>query len=192
MALRNPSSLVRSDESIMREPTLTTRPPSRPGSTFAVTRASRPSLAFKVRRSSAVSDSLSGRAATTSASTSPFCRPSNSSNARMISGNTKSRRFLANVRMKRTVRGVHSIRPRTAFIPARWSSAENTGALTSRARSGQAASCTFKAAMSRATASTACASVTSSKSAVAYRPATPELCDFSPAKFASRHRPRKA
>ena len=34
MAARKPSSLVRSEESIMREPTLTTRPPSREGSTL--------------------------------------------------------------------------------------------------------------------------------------------------------------
>ena len=49
MAARKPSSLVRSDESIMREPTFTTRPPSRVGSTLVSSRGSLPSLALSTR-----------------------------------------------------------------------------------------------------------------------------------------------
>ena len=47
MAARKPSSLVRNDESIMRDPSFSLSPPSSDGSTVSSSRGSRPSLAFQ-------------------------------------------------------------------------------------------------------------------------------------------------
>ena len=61
MAARSPSSFVRNDESIMREPTFTTRPPSKVGIDFGVEPRIAAELGFQNRASvRATSASLSG------------------------------------------------------------------------------------------------------------------------------------
>ncbi len=95
MRLRRTSSFVRKDESIIREPTLSTIPPSsvgidmggQPG--FAAEAVFQDSLQF------AVSGVDNSRADVTSAAISPRCRASSCSKLAITSDRMNRRRFLA-------------------------------------------------------------------------------------------------
>src|ERR1700761_364399 len=105
MIRSSPISLVRIELSISREPILTTRPPSRLGSTLALTLtfAANVWLSFSVRRS--VCSAVSGCAEVTSTDIWPRRRASSFRNASAMAERANRRRFLASTPRKLSTTG---------------------------------------------------------------------------------------
>src|SRR5690606_32835279 len=160
-------SFVRIEASIMREPSLTTRPPIRPGSTLALI-TTLPAAADDNEDLSCWSwASSSGTAEVTSASASPRCWLSSARKSRMMSLSAKSRRFCAAMPRKRRTRSWKPARSATAAIARDWSSRLKAGERAGRVRSAESASLAERASRSLATASSWAASRARSNSAVA-------------------------
>src|SRR4051812_5176380 len=160
-------SLVRSELSTMRLPSLTTSPPMIDGSIFTLSATSLPVTDFsEVLRASRFL-SLSASATVTSAVASPLNFATSARNARMTSATANSRRLAV-----RTLRKFAEMPPIAAFSSTAASaldceSAENTGLRTSRFRSALSASMASNLSRSALTASTDFSSRASSNNAVA-------------------------
>ncbi|EAV43677.1 hypothetical protein SIAM614_03331 [Stappia aggregata IAM 12614] len=144
-------SLVRSDVSIMREPTLTTRPPIRAGSTFATMFTDLPVEAERASFRAATCSSDRAAAEVTSAVSSPRCCASRVRNALIMSGRTKRRRLRAASFTKLAARPLMPALSRSAVSAASCSSTLNTGLFTRRTRSSLSAIMPSKAVRSRST-----------------------------------------
>src|ERR1700722_16688439 len=160
-------SLVRSELSTMRLPSLTTRPPMIEGSTFTLSATSLPVTDFSAVLRASRFLSLSVSATVTSAVASPLNFATSARNARITSLTANSRRLAV-----RTLR-------KLAEIPDIWAlsstatnafdceSAEKTGLRTRRFRSALSASIASNASRSSLTASTDFSSRANSNKAVA-------------------------
>src|SRR4051794_40842769 len=160
-------SLVRSELSTMRLPSLTTSPPMMEESTFTLSATSLPVIDFSAVFRASRFLSLSGSATVTSAVASPLNLATKARNAR-ITSRTANRRRLA----VRTFRKFAAIPPiaaccSTAASAFDWASEENTGLRTRRVRSGLSVSMASKRSRSAFTASTDFSSRASSNKAVA-------------------------
>ena len=100
MATLSELSLVRSEVSTMRLPTLTTSPPSRLDRPAPPSMTSLPSAALSACFSAVTCASVSFEAAVTAALVSPRWRASMARKARIMSGTANRRRFLATSRRK--------------------------------------------------------------------------------------------
>src|SRR5512138_1074638 len=160
-------SLVRSELSTMRLPSLTTRPPMMEGSTFTLSATSLPVTVFSAAFSASRFLSLSCSATVTSAVASPLKFATSARKARITSA-TANRRRLA-VSTRRNLAGVPvtpalSSTASSAFI---CTSAENTGLRTSRLRSALSPSRASNLLRSARTASMDFSSRANSNKAVA-------------------------
>ena len=128
-------SLVRSELSIMRLPTLTIRPPSRLGSTRVLICTFLPIEAFSVSYSTCICAGVRAWAVATSAVTSPRSRASRARKVLRMSA-TANRRRLRAISLKKL-----PVRPEMPALLEQgrqrrgWSSAEITGLRTSRRKS---------------------------------------------------------
>src|SRR5882762_2096141 len=133
-------SLVRSELSTMRLPSLTTRPPIMEGSTFTLSATSLPvtvlSAVFKASRFL----SLSVSATVTSAVASPLNRATSARKARITSETANSRRLAVRTLRNLAEVPVISALSSTAATALDCASAENTGLRTRRFRSSLSAS----------------------------------------------------
>src|ERR1700730_1482141 len=133
-------SLVRSELSTMRLPSLTTRPPMIDGSIFTLSATSLPDTAFSAVFRSSRFLSLSASATVTSAVASPLNFATSARNARMTSATANSRRLA--VRTFRNFAEMPEIPAlsSTAANALDCASAVNTGLLTRRSKSALSAS----------------------------------------------------
>src|SRR6202020_1410062 len=160
-------SLVRSELSTMRLPSLTTRPPMIEGSTFTLSATSLPVTDFSAVLRASRFLSLSGSATVTSAVASPLNRATSARKARITSETTNSRRLA--VRTLRNLAEMPDIPAlsSTADSALPCESAEKTGLRTSRFRSMLSASIASNRSRSAFTASTDFSSRANSNKAVA-------------------------
>src|SRR5918994_1323251 len=149
-------SLVRSEESTLRLPSVTTRPPMIAGSTVTCRSTFWPPVAdFRASLMAPKWASESGSATVTSAVTSPRWRATSARNALNISRIAKERRFDATIRIKLRASPPMPFRSSTLASAFLRSSAPNTGLRTRRRRSGFSASNVSNRPRSRLTASMA-------------------------------------
>src|SRR5690606_11443139 len=127
MATRIAVSFVLSEESIIRLPTLTIRPPISEASTCSVSDTVLPIFCFSVAASVVRCVSLSGTAEVTSAVTSPRAAAARARKLWMIVGRTNRRPLRATTRTKLATVGWTSARCRIASAAAALSSALITG-----------------------------------------------------------------
>src|SRR6202042_1248438 len=133
-------SLVRSELSTMRLPTLTTRPPMIDGSTFTLSATSRPVTDFSAALRTSRFLSLSGSATVTSAVASPLKLATSAPNARITSLTANSRRLAVRTFSNFAEMPEIPAWPRTAVSAFDCVSALKTGLRTSRVRSALSAS----------------------------------------------------
>src|SRR5467141_572184 len=160
-------SLVRSELSTMRLPSLTTRPPMIEGSTFTLSATSLPVTDFSAVLRTSRFLSLSGSATVTSAVASPLNRATSARNARITSLTTNRRRLAV-----RTFRNFAEMPDMPAWSSTAASafdckSAEKTGLRTSRIRSTLSANMASNRSRSAFTVSTDFSSRANSNKAVA-------------------------
>src|SRR5262249_43478985 len=155
-------SLVRSELSTMREPSLTTSPPISEGSTFTCTCTSFLVAAASASLMAARCASLGFSASVTSAVTSPFCLAASARQACGTSSAANSRRLVPS--SLRTLAASPSMPARSSTPESArvCSSAENTGLLSKRARSATSATSASKRSRSTLTRSIAFCSRASS------------------------------
>src|SRR5712691_11624461 len=132
-------SLVLSEASTMRLPTLTTSPPMIAGSTVTSSATSLPVTALSASLSASRCLSASRSATVTCAVTSPLWRATSARNARIMSRSANRRRFTVTSRRKLAAMPVIPARSSTAASALPCSSAPNTGLRTRRMRSGLSA-----------------------------------------------------
>src|SRR5690606_27134453 len=128
-------SLVRSELSIMRDPTLTISPPIRAGSTFVSMATVEPIAFFNASVSAFSWVLVRALAEETSAVTSPRRRASSFRKALMMPGRANSRRLIASVPTNFLVSGFAPALSRMAAMAFDCSSRDRTGERVSRARS---------------------------------------------------------
>src|SRR6266700_1494521 len=128
-------SLVRSELSTIRLPSLTTRPPMSEVSTFTLSAASLPVTVFSAAFKASRCVSLSVSATVTSAVASPLNLATRARKARITSATANSRRFAVRTFRKLAATPAISALSRTAASAFDCESAENTGLRTSRLRS---------------------------------------------------------
>ena len=167
IARRNCCSLVRRELSTMREPTLTTSPPSRPGSTRASMETAVPTARRSESDSACFCCSLSSLADTTSAVASPRREANSAKKASIMAGSTNSRRLAATTPAKRRVSSLAPALSSTTANALPCSPRVSTGERTNRVRSALPPIIRAKLRRSSATASNCLASSASAKSAVA-------------------------
>src|ERR1700726_1266013 len=160
-------SLVRSELSTMRLPSLTTRPPIIEGSIFTLSATSLPVTDFSALLRASRFLSLSVSATVTSAVASPLNLATSARNARITSPTTNSRRLAG-----RTLRNFAEVPEipalsSTAVSAFDCASAEKTGLRTSRLKSALSASMASNLSRSALTASMDFSSRASSNKAVA-------------------------
>src|SRR6185312_16064719 len=160
-------SLVRSELSIMRLPSLTTRPPMIAGSTFTLRVTTLPVTDFSADFSASRFLSLRASATVTSAAASPLNLATSARNARITSETANSRRLA--VSTLRKLAEIPAIPARSITAPSAFScaSAENTGLRTRRLKSALSLSRASNLSRSAATASRALSSRANSNRAVA-------------------------
>src|SRR6266581_2880047 len=160
-------SLVRSELSTMRLPSLTTRPPMMEGSTFTLSATSLPVTDFSAVFSASRFFSLSCSATVTSAVASPLYFATSARKARITSVTANSRRLA--VRTLRNLAEVPEIPTlsSTALSAFACASAEKTGLRTRRFKSALSASMASNRSRSALTASMDFSSRASSNKAVA-------------------------
>src|SRR6185312_14906814 len=167
MASCSRCSLLLSDASTMREPTLTTRPPKRLGSTSISTATLRPTA---LRNCSFTASRCCGErscALTTCAVTSPRRSARRCRKLSIMSGSAKRRRFCARRPRKLRVSGEICALSASAAMPLPCSSRDSTGLLITRRRSALSRSMARRPCRSPATASSALRSSARSKRAAA-------------------------
>src|ERR1700716_3330265 len=160
-------SLVRSELSTMRLPSLTTRPPMMEGSTFTLSATSLPVTDFSAVLRASRFLSLSVSATVTSAVASPLNLATSARNARITSLTTNRRRLAV-----RTFRKLAAMPDMPAWLSTAASafdceSAEKTGLRTRRFKSALSASMTSNRSRSARTASIDFSSRANSNKAVA-------------------------
>src|SRR5947209_12382790 len=161
-------SLVRTDPSTMREPSLTTMPPMIPGSTLVVTSTSLPPVTSRsVRCRSALCSSESGCATVTSARVTPRSASCSLSKSRIIGSMAKRRRFDATSFKKLAVMPEMPVLAKIASSALTCASAEMTGLRISRRRSALSFAISRKVLSAAETSSVALFSLASSYRAVA-------------------------
>src|SRR6185312_2702980 len=159
-------SLVRSELSTMREPSLTTSPPMIAGSILTLrSTAFSPVIDLSALFSASRRASDNFSAAVTSAVTSPFQRATSLRKSRIMSRTANSRRFDVTNNRKFEASPPMPALASTAPSALACSSAPNTGLRTRRLRSGFAAIMASNCSMSAFTASTDLASSASSNRA---------------------------
>src|SRR6185437_4584502 len=160
-------SLVRSELSTMRLPSLTTSPPMIEGSTFTLRVTSLPLTCFSAtfRASRFLSDS--GSATVTSALASPLNRATSARKARITSATANSRRLLVSTFRKFAAVPEIPALSSTADSAFNCASAANTGLSTNRFRSALSLSIALNLSRSALTASMEFASRANSNRAVA-------------------------
>src|SRR5262245_31494042 len=133
-------SLVRSELSTMRLPTLTIKPPMMVGSILTSRSMSLPPVTdFRVLLSVSRLLSFSFSATVTCAVTSPLCRATRARKARIMSRTANSRRLVVMTLRKLAASPLMSALARTADRALSWSSASNAGLRTRRLRSALSA-----------------------------------------------------
>src|SRR5712692_3131350 len=160
-------SLVRSELSTIRLPSLTMRPPMIEGSTFTSTCTSLPVTALSASLSAARCRSPSVSATVTCAVTSPLWRATRLRNPRIMSRTANRRRFAVTSSRKLAASPPIAARSSTAVSAFACAAAPNTGLRTRRARSGLSAMSASNRSRSASTPSSAPASRASSNKAVA-------------------------
>src|SRR3569623_1140379 len=160
-------SRVRIDESIICEPILTTRPPSREGSTERSTVTSRRSRVLSCAFNSSTCAALSGCAEVTSAVVSPRWAAASWRKARMIWGSCDRRRFCASTPRNFVVIASSFIDAATAATALAAASRLSSGLAISRWNSGDWSTAARTATRLASTAGNAFSSRASSNSAVA-------------------------
>src|SRR5262249_47363157 len=167
-------SLVRSELSTMRLPSLTTRPPMSERSTFTLRITSLPVTDFSEALSASRFLSESASATVTSAVASPLNFATSALNARITSLMANSRRLTVRTFKKLAETPVMPALSSIADNAFNCASAANTGLRTRRLRSALCSSIAANASRSALTASIALSSRANSNKAVAYRPDTPD------------------
>src|SRR5712671_1579801 len=160
-------SLVRSELSTMRLPSLTTRPPMIAGSTFTLSATSLPVTVFSAVFRASRFLSLSLSATVTSAVASPLNLATSARKARITSLTANSRRLRVRTFRKFVAMPVIAALSSTAESAFNCASAENTGLRTRRFRSSLSASRASNRSRSAFTASMDFSSRASSNKAVA-------------------------
>src|SRR6478735_8274743 len=160
-------SLVRSELSTMRLPSLTTRPPMMEGSTFTLSATSLPVTDFSAVFRASRFLSVSRSATVTSALASPLNLATSARKARITSVIANSRRLRVRTFRKFAAMPVIPALSRTAMSAFNCVSAENTGLRTRRLRSALSPSRASNLSRSAFTASTDFSSRASSNKAVA-------------------------
>src|SRR5450631_3074771 len=160
-------SLVRSELSTMRLPSLTTRPPMMEGSTFTLSATSLPVTALSAVFKASRFLSLSVSATVTSAVASPLNLATSARKARITSETANSRRLAVSTFRNFAEMPVMPALSSTAASAFDCESAENTGLRTSRFRSALSASMASKRSRSALTASMDFSSRANSNKAVA-------------------------
>src|SRR5450631_2211633 len=160
-------SLVRSELSTIRLPSLTTRPPMIEGSTFTLSATSLPDTDFSAVLRASRFLSLSFSATVTSAVASPLNLATSARNARITSLTANSRRLAVRTFRKFAAMPEIPALSSTAASAFDWASAENTGLRTRRFKSALSASMASKPSRSALTASMDFSSRASSNKAVA-------------------------
>src|SRR5712664_1869937 len=160
-------SLVRSELSTMRLPSLTTRPPMIAGSTFTLSATSLPVTVFSAVFRASRFLSLSRSATVTSAVASPLNFATSARKARITSVMANSRRLRVRTFRKFAAMPVTPALSSTAVSAFNCASAENTGLRTRRLRSALSLSMASNLSRSAFTASMDFSSRASSNKAVA-------------------------
>src|SRR3954466_2979862 len=160
-------SLVRSELSTMRLPSLTTRPPMMEGSTFTLSATSLPVTDFSAVFSASRFLSLSCSATVTSAVPSPLNFATSARKARITSVTANSRRLAVSTFRKLAAMPEIPALSSTAARALAWTPAENTGLRTRRLRSALSASMASNLSRSAFTASMDFSSRANSNKAVA-------------------------
>src|SRR4051794_17283349 len=146
-------SLVRSELSTMRLPSLTTRPPMIEGSTFTLSATSLPVTAFSAVFKASRFRSLSISATVTSALASPLNFATRARNARFTSATAKSLRLAVRTFRKLAEMPLMSALSSTAASALDCASAEKTGLRTNRFKSALSDSIASNRSRSALTAS---------------------------------------
>src|SRR6202000_1643297 len=160
-------SLVRSELSTIRLPSLTTKPPMIDGSTFTLSTTSLPVTDFSAVFKASRFLSLSCSATVTSAVASPLNLATSTRKARITSPTANNRRLVVSTFRKFAAMPVRPACATAALSALNWTSAENTGLRTKRFNSALPASMASKRSRSAFTASTDFSSRASSNKAVA-------------------------